>query len=242
MTNLISNIRQIPKTLKMNALFPPAKKFLFILLTIDLLFILLHCYSLFLPVTETSTLNLRLDMDFGYSEIFQYLQFITISVFLIYFFIKERKGVYLIWSFFFLVLFSNDAFRMHELFGENLANSFNFQPMFGLRAKDFGELLVAAILGATFVLPFMHALFLGQKKTQRITLHLLILVSILVFFGVGVDMLHSVVRKLPGAGALTIVEDAGELIAVSLIVYYMIGLYIKEKLSVANFSQNLKFN
>ncbi|MDT0689828.1 hypothetical protein RM549_08530 [Salegentibacter sp. F188] len=234
MLQLISSIQQIPGTLKINNYFPVVQKILILLFSVDLFFILLHFYSLFLPVTNEDRLLFRLDMDFGYAEMFQYLQFIGAALLLIAFSARRKKGIYLIWSLFFLVLFIDDAFAFHESFGANLVGHFNIPSTLGLRSQDFGELAVAAMLGATFVLPFIHSLFFGDRKTKEVTLHLLILVGVLVFFGVGVDMLHSFLKTMPGSGVLTIIEDAGELFAGSLIVGYTICLHMRENKIISN--------
>ncbi|WP_189603566.1 hypothetical protein [Salinimicrobium marinum] len=228
MTQFITSVFRIPTTVKINNYFPPAQKFLMFLLGIDLLFIALHVYSFSLPVTDAGTLQLRLDMDFGYAEMFQYFQFCTSALLLTILFFRQRKGIYLIWSLFFLVLFFDDAFAFHETFGGNLVNFFNIEAALGLRAQDFGELAIAGMLGATFVLPFTHALFLGERKTREVTLHLILIVGVLVFFGVGVDMVHSLFKDLPGSGALTVIEDSGEMISGSLILCYCLCLHLRQ--------------
>lgn len=57
-----------------------------------------------------TTKNLRLDMDLGYAEMFQYLKFICIAILLAVMFFKSKIWIYVIWSLFFLFLFADDAF------------------------------------------------------------------------------------------------------------------------------------
>jgi hypothetical protein len=240
MTHIITSILQIPQTLKLNNYFPTVQKVFLLLISVNVFFIFLHVYSLFLTDLNEETLRLRLDMDFGYAEIFQYFQFIATALLLIAFFVRQRKGVYLIWALFFFVLFLDDAFAFHESFGANLVQTFKIKEAFGLRAQDFGELAVAGMLGATFVLPFIHSLFFGDRKAKEVTLHLLILVGVLVFFGVGLDMLHSFLKNMAGSGVLTIIEDAGELLAGSLIICYSICLHMRENKIISDVAENLK--
>jgi len=228
MTSLLTSLRHIPEAIKKNNFFPSAQKFLKVLLVVDCFFILLHISTFFISLPTEETLNLRLDMDFGYAEMFQYFQFCITALLLIALFARQTKGIYIIWALFFFVLFLDDAFRFHEVFGAQIANYFEIQGAMGLKAKDFGELAIAAFLGALFVLPFFHALFLGEKKAREVTLHLGILVAILLTFGIGIDMLHSFSRNYSWAGALTVIEDAGEMFAGSLMVCYVICLHIRQ--------------
>lgn len=172
---------------------------------------------------------MRVDMDFGYAEIFQYIQFNLAALLLILLFIKQRKVIYIVWALFFFVLFLDDAFRFHESIGAKFSNYFGIEAAIGLKAKDFGELAIAALLGSVFVIPFTSALFFGKRKAREVTIHLGILVVLLLTFGIGIDMLHSFLRDKPWAGALTLIEDAGEMFSASLMVCYVTCLHIKGK-------------
>lgn len=206
---------------------PRSWKILLTLLFIDFLFILIHAYSLSLPLNE-NTQNLRLDMDFGYAEIFQYVKYICAAILLVGAFFHSKIGVYLTWAMFFIFLFVDDAFAFHEIFGEKFVRYFNISGFAGLRAQDIGELAMAAFLGLLFVLPFFYSFFKGSEKSKEVTTHFVLLVGILLFFGIGIDMVHSFMKAIPGSGVLTVIEDAGEMLAVSLLVWYSLYLYLEK--------------
>ena len=208
--------------------YPKAHKILFFLLGIDLIFVLLHFYSLSLPMSD-ATRNLRLDMDFGYAEMFQYIKFICVATLLAVMFFKRKLWIYVIWSLFFLFLFADDAFSFHEAVGGDIAEIFNLQGVMGLRSRDLGELVFVGLIGLSFMFFFLFALIRGSKKTKQITIHFILLMGVLVFFGVGIDMLHSVLIKMPGSGILTIIEDWGEMLATSLILWYSVYLFLEQK-------------
>lgn len=168
-------------------------------------------------------------MDFGYAEMFQYLQYLTAAVVLLVLFSKEHKFIFLVWSFFHVVLFADDAFQFHESFGAQFVRAFGVQNAYGLRGQDFGELAISGMLGLFFAVPILYNLFKGEERSQNITVHYIILTAILIFFGVGIDVLHSLLKFVPGSSVLTIVEDAGEIMAGSLIAWYSIYLLIKKE-------------
>lgn len=218
----------VPDYYQINAQYPLAKKTLYVLLAIDLFFVLLHIYTFSLPAIEGSVKNLRLDMDFGFAEIFQYVKFISSAALLVFLFTKDKTPIYLIWALFFLILFADDAFAFHEVYGAKFVRFFDVPGMFGLRAQDIGELAMAGLIGLFLASTIFYTLLWGQKKAKQVTVHFILLVGILVFFGVGVDMLHSFLNHLPGAGVLTMIEDGGEMVAASLILWYSFYLNLKQ--------------
>ncbi|TQI70431.1 hypothetical protein JM79_1341 [Gramella sp. Hel_I_59] len=226
----LSSIRQNQELTNINSLYNNLKRLLYFLLLIDLFFICLHLYTFTLPEISGSDKLLRLDMDFGYAEMFQYLQYLTAAIILLYLFFKEHKFIFLVWSFFHLVLFADDAFQFHEGFGAQFVQAFGVRNAFGLRGQDFGELAISALLGLFFALPILYHLFKGDERSQNVTIHYIILTGILIFFGVGIDILHSLLKFVPGSSVLTIVEDAGEIIAGSLIVWYSFYVLVKREI------------
>ncbi len=208
-----------------NKKIPIILKALIFLLAIDTFFLFLHAYSLMLPTSEESTLALRLDMDGGYPETYNYVKFITVGLFCMFFSLKRRMGIYVIWSFFFFLLFADDAFTFHEKFGGQLVAYFDLPGFLTLRPQDIGALLFIGLTGMVIGIPIMYTLFRGEDEAKRITIHFIVLTGILLFFGIFVDLLHSALRELPGSGMLTVVEDLGEMLAASLLVWYSLYLY-----------------
>ena len=87
------------------------------------------------------------------------------------------------------VLF-DDALRIHETLCTHITAKLDLHAAFGLRAKDFGELLVSAIAAVILVSPLILLYRHGVPPFRQATRHLLLLLLSLAFFGIFVDMLH----------------------------------------------------
>ena len=91
----------------------------------------------------------------------------------------------------------------------------------GLRAVDIGELLASAAAGAMLAVGSRGPISAEPAHSGESSRHLLILLGVLVFFGVAVDMVHGALDPAGwGEEALVIMEDGGELVAVSFINWY----------------------
>ena len=206
------------------AFFKENKSLLFILISTDLIFIALHTLYVYGIIDGNS--NFSLEKDFGYSEIFQYIKEYWSFLLLFLVFIDKRKLTYLIWSAFFMYLLLDDSLSIHENVGEYLANYFNIQPKFNLRAVDFGEILVSFLVGFIFLILFLFTYIKGKIEEKIIIKNLAILVFALAFFGVFIDVLHI---ALPfGENKLAVIEDGGEMFVMSIIIWYIFNLkYIR---------------
>jgi hypothetical protein len=118
--------------------------------------------------------------------------------------------------------------KIHELAGQSIKAHFNFTPHFGLRLQDFGELAITATAGILLFLPLVWAYRKGTQIFRKISLDIGLLVLVLVFFGVVIDMMHQAVHL--GYSVYFIigfVEDGGEMLAVSLILWYIFLLNVR---------------
>jgi hypothetical protein len=194
--------------------------FLLLLVVADFVFIFLHFMLRMTPVLDNGLFSLA--RDGGYPELYQYIKELWIVVLLLSIYLRTRVGGYLAWSLLFGYLLFDDALQIHERLGGYLAAELQFSPFLILRAEDIGELAVSALAGG--VLLTLIAWFYGRGPTplKRSTRHLLLLVLILVFFGVVVDMMPSAFTAMRG-----VVEDGGEMIAMSCIAWYVFLLNIR---------------
>jgi len=87
----------------------------------------------------------------------------------------------------------------------------------GLRPRDWGELLVTAAVGLVLLTPVATGYVRGNAEAKRHTLVMAMLLALLVFFGVFIDMVHIWLGSDPWG----LLEDGGEMIAVSLVLYYV---------------------
>jgi hypothetical protein len=124
----------------------------------------------------------------------------------------------------FLYVLCDDALRIHERYGEAIAAYLDYQSALGLRAKDFGELTVWAGFGLV-LLALLAATYRRSAPASRQATHgLAVLFGVLAFFGAFVDMVHMAVRERVLRHALGIIEDGGEMFAMSLVCWFVISL------------------
>jgi len=196
-----------------------SNKLLVLLLSADLIFILIHIVYMNHIISNSLY---AVDRDLGYAEIYQYIKEFWIILLLLFATIKRKHLTYFAWSLLFMYLLMDDSMRFHEIAGGYLVYHFDIQPMFNLRAQDFGELGVSAMFGfLLFALIGVAYLFSGRTAKQ-ISKHLFILIMLLAFFGIVVDMLHAAIPW--GKSIWGLVEDGGEMLIMSIIVWYVFGL------------------
>lgn len=203
-------------------------KLLFLLIITDLMFMILDVLNL---VKIIKNPLFFIGRDLGYAEFYQYMKEYWVIILLLIIAYKRKKFIYLSWSLIFLYVLLDDSLKLHETVGISITDYFEFQPMFGLRAKDFGELGVSIFFG-TFLFSFLGIFyFYGKEEAKKISNHLLFLFFMLVFFGILVDMVGMMLHGY-GGGLLThiinrlfiLIEDGGEMIVMSIMVWYLFSL------------------
>ncbi len=196
------------------------KPLLTLLILIDFIFILMHCLLLYGIIDNN--LNFSIEKDFGYAECYQYIKEFGIFLILFFLFYKKRQVIYLVWGLFFLYLLLDDSLSLHETYGVCLADYFNLQAQFNLRAEDFGELLIFAFFGFLFFIFIVFSSLRTDLKGKMITRHLFLLILVLVFFGVCIDLLH--IATPYHENKFAVMEDGGEMLTMSFIFAYVFNL------------------
>jgi hypothetical protein len=197
-------------------------KLLVVLLLTDLVFIILHVLHV-----DTGLLNdslYSLSRDRGYAEFFQYSKEFWIAVLLLLMGIKQRRGLYTVFSFLFLYFLIDDSFEFHERFGAFLADLLHLQPAFGLRAVDFGELLVSALFGLLFLIPIVIFYLLADRTSRQVAIYLVGMIVVLVGFGVVLDMVEILFTQTALGRILVIIEEGGEMVVMSFITWFVFRL------------------
>ena len=161
--------------------------------------------------------------DRGYAELFQYLKALTIAVSFIAMAWQTREGLYGAWAVLFVYVLCDDAMEIHESAGRALSTHWDYDSAFGLRAVDLGELTVSALAGIPLLGLITYFYRRSSHRARDASKDLVLLLAILVFFGIVVDMVHSLVEDLALQG-LTIIEDSGEMVSMSLIAGYAVQL------------------
>lgn len=191
---------------------------LVLLLGADLVFVALHVTYYLTPL-----LNTRFDLgqDGGYPEIYGYLKYLLVAVLFEAIRRDTQHNSWFAWTLVFLVFLLDDALQVHETLGGLVAAELHFSPPFNLRLQDFGELAAAAAQGFVLLAVVSWAYCRGSRTFRKVTHDMLLLVALLVFCGVFADTAHMAFEdRSLASGAVGIVEDGGEMIAASLMLWY----------------------
>lgn len=155
--------------------------------------------------------------DRGHAEIYQYLKTLLVAALLLQAARLRREALLALWGGLFAYVALDDAASLHERAGLWLASRPGFLPGRGKQASDVGELLVLAGVSGAFV---AAGLLLWRRGRLRWSAHgseLLALMVPLLLCGVVVDFVHALVLGQQRFRGLYLLEDGGELLAMSLI-------------------------
>jgi hypothetical protein len=132
--------------------------------------------------------------------------------------VQKRSLLYLAWSLLFFYLLLDDSLSIHERLGGIISNELGLSPAFNLRAKDFGEIIVSACVGFFFLIFIGIAYRFGDRMSRETSRYLIMMLFALALFGIVVDMIHIIVFQSPSLEPLlAVVEDAGEMLVMSVI-------------------------
>ncbi|WP_106477364.1 hypothetical protein [Phytohalomonas tamaricis] len=219
-----------------------ARTLLYLLLITDLGFIGLHLiysfgvfpdslFSVADPGEKKALFSmLAIDRDRSYAELFGYMQMAWIVMLLGTLIFKRSMALYLGWTLLFLYFLLDDSMSLHEHFGHMLDVGLSLPSVFGLRSQDLGELLSCALIAAIIFPLIAIGYWLSDKENRQVTHHLMTSVILLVACGMGVDMLH---EALPGDLIWVILEDGGELVAMSLALSVSLSIFFEPQPSTA---------
>lgn len=196
----------------------------FLIIGTDIILIIIHCLILLGLSTQYYRI-LSLTTDQSIPETYQYIKELWIFLILGFSFFTKKDFIYLFWSLLFLFFLLDDFIGIHETIGKVLVQKLELMPKFYLRSQDFGEILVVLIVGFVFALMLLLAFIKSKNEGKRTSKILFLLVLLLVFFGVGIDMLHSASDHLSRYlyKILALIEDGGEMIVMSLILWYTLN-------------------
>ncbi len=156
------------------------------------------------------------------SELVNYLKWIFICVSLAIVYRRTNVPLFACFSFVFALILMDDSLQIHERGGDWLVHAINLQPAFGLRAQDFGELSVWAMLGGLTGFVLLYGYIKRTEQSLPFGFYFLSVLVALVFFAMGVDMLNAwdglneeTTFNNIMTGILTITEDGGEMFVAS---------------------------
>lgn len=198
------------------------RTFLLLLLAADAVFVGAHLVHSLTPFFNDRLYSI--EQDRSYAEIFQYVKTYWVVLLLGALAWRTRESVFVAWMLLYTHLLFDDAFFIHEDGGAAMAARLGYVGAMGLRPEDLGELTISAIIGVVFLALILITYRRGGRDARNSSADLAALVGLLVFFGVFVDMVHIIVEAAWAKLTLAIIEDGGEMVAMSLTCWYVLRL------------------
>lgn len=151
----------------------------------------------------------------GYGEWLQYGKAAALALMLAA--AHRRARAALAWAALFAYLLLDDAFALHERLGSAAASVLPLPAFGAMRPEHVGEVLVLGAIGAAFLAVLVPVMW-REAASRRLTAALVPPFAALVLFGVLGDVVHSLSRGGRFHYAAGVIEDGGEMIALSLLV------------------------
>ena len=192
----------------------------FSLVAIDVFFMGLHSLK---SLGHLNDPNFSVTKNFGYAESFQYLKAGFITACFTWLATKYKKKLFSCWAAVFSYILLDDSLEIHEWVGYKISETFDpLLPFIGLGSST-GELIAFGIFGALLFIPLFILYYKSNNKNLKVlSQDLFIMFCGLTFFGIAVDLLHDFAKT--GSvmkGLLGLIEDGGEMIIMSCIVWYV---------------------
>lgn len=193
--------------------------FLTLLLAADAAFIGIHLVHIATPYLLNNLYSI--EADGGFAEWFQYVKEFWVVILAATLWRRTGNIFFAGWMLLYGYLLCDDSFSIHEIAGDIAYRHLGFGPAFGLRATDLGELFINGLMGTAFLVLIGSGYLKADKNAREISRDLTMLFVILVGFGVGLDMLHSMITPLWARYALGLIEDGGEMLTMSVTCWYL---------------------
>jgi hypothetical protein len=204
-----------------------ASLLLLLLLSADIIFIALHIINRQTPFLDSRLY--RLDIDLSYSEFYQYVKYLWAIILFITLLIATKIKSYVAWIIVFAFFLGDDAFRVHENLGLVISEIFELNPPLEMRPRDVGELVVFGSFGIVLSAVLAWSYFRGSAVFRKVSNDLLLFIIPLVFVGVLVDAVHAALDLGRLAYlAFVLIEDGGEMVVMSLALWYIFLLALRD--------------
>ena len=186
----------------------------------DLIFIFLHIVTL-LNCNPCLGDKFLLETIYGFPEIFQFLKYSILIMLLAN--VILRKGWYSCFALLFviIILFWDDLYQIHSLAAFYFTNVFGLQDYFWFRGQDLGYLIYVLGLGSAMA----FIVYIGYSKTPEDRKNsygnITLLIMLFLFFALILDILsHWIFDIMWLQQLITVLEEGGEMISLSLLVTY----------------------
>lgn len=204
----------------MGADIPAVGGLLLLLVTIDL--VLIGFYISMSATGRPGGFVFDIGADRSYGEFLQYVKDLWAIVLLAVIARQRRAGVYAAWIIVVAYLLVDDAFLLHERGGVLIGDLVSGAPSWAAHA---GELVIVGSAGLVLAIVVALAHRRAAAADRAVSTVLIVLFAALIFFGVVVDGLpHLLFSGATMPAAVTVVEDGGEMIVLSLIVGHLFAV------------------
>ncbi len=196
---------------------------LYVLLATDLFYMCLHILSYIIPWFPKGPFWMM--MDGSYPESFQYIKEFWIVLLLAYVATARRLRTLWFWALIFLWLMLDDALQIHEKFGGTTVGQY-ISKFYTLSREDiyhYGQFFYALGAGIILLLVGSQLYFFSSPEARKISRNIFALLLLLTFFGVFIDIISHIITPLKTVlmvHVFNFIEEAGEHIAMSLILFY----------------------
>lgn len=208
-------------------------RFFRVLFVLDLLLIIDFLFLrglVFAGVLDAVPLVLRLEYVFGLPSFFGYAKLMASIVFLMVAWRYCGQQGYLLLAALLTLVLVDDVFEIHEYIGVLFASDTPpdaLSGQFGLRQRDFGELIAFAVMGCIGIAIMVWVVIKADTTARGEALGFTVLICVLGTFAVGVDMIQIGVKAGLEGSVKNVVhlisqvfEEGGEMISLSLICAY----------------------
>jgi hypothetical protein len=200
-----------------------ASLLLLVLLSSDVAFNALHIIQhTFIPNSSLSYTR------FGdYLNIYHLIKLFWIIVLFAYLLKLTKFWGYLSWILMFTFFLVDDAFELHQYIGDQITIIFEMSFFLNLNLQPrLLELIVLAMAGLCLLAIVALVYFRSPYTFKKVSNDLLLFILALVFFGIIVDLGSALTSQPAFILGLIIIEDGGEMVTLSLIVWYVFLLAI----------------
>jgi hypothetical protein len=195
-------------------------KILALLLCLDSCLILLHLGHVFFSFPGSTFFDIGRDWTLG--ELFQYFKEAWLAFLLLWLCVNLDSRFYGAWSLFFLYLLFDDALMVREWVGNQMGSRLVFEPPFGLRANDVGEMVALAVPAMLLIFIALRH-YQNDQRTQAFSRRLVPWLVLLGSCGIVADMIHVLVKDHVVLDlTLELIEDGGEMIVMSFLVWQVV--------------------
>jgi hypothetical protein len=188
------------------------------MLLLDVGFIMLHR----LYLQQALGIGFSIESEQSLPEQYQHVKELVAAIAGLWLLLTRGDYLYACWTGVFAWIFMDDTLQFHEQFGTWLSTQWHATPL-GMTTQSFGELLLSGMLGAAFLLLLAASWRQGAEAARQLSVRLARCFAALVCAGIVIDTLHVLVRANPWHYRLGILEEGGEMIAITLIAWTMLA-------------------